>query len=289
MITFGMRGPAEELTHSELRLLDRGGWVLFLAHQPAKRLVVFVHGFRGGPVASWRQFPLAGQRSDWWRTADLLFVGYASERDNILGVSNRLRQTLPEFYPSLPDELLGPGRGPLVRPPSGKYEELVLAGHSLGGVIVRRLLCDAAEQWLAELEADPNAPRPPILDASVRLFSPASAGFRPGGSLGMLRALPLWTYINVYLRRSTAYTDLQPSSVFLRETKSRTEAVLVGSRASELKALRAEILWANPDEVVLTERYTSDRPDRSADDTTHRSVCKPDDAYELPWDFVEGA
>jgi pimeloyl-ACP methyl ester carboxylesterase len=284
-----MEVRARELTHSELRLLDRGNWVLFLAHQPPERLVVFVHGFRGGPVASWRQFQLGGQRSNWWRATDLLFVGYASERDTILGVSNRLRQALPDFYPYLPDELVEPSRGPAVRPTHGKYEELVLVGHSLGGVVVRRLLCDAAEEWLGELETDPSTPRPPILDASLALFSPASAGFRPGGSLGMLRALPLWTYINVYLRRSTAYSDLQPSSVFLRETRRRTEAALAGNRSAELKGLRANILWANPDDVVLTERYSSDRPDRSADNTTHRSVCKPDAAYDLPWDFVEGA
>jgi pimeloyl-ACP methyl ester carboxylesterase len=283
-----MRRAGEELTHSERRLPGQENWVFFVAHRQPRRLVVFVHGFRGGPVSSWRNFPLGGQRNDCWRESDLLFVGYPSERDNILGVSNRLRRILPTYYPQIGSRRLT-GYEAAVRAEGDEYEELFLVGHSLGGVIVRRLVCDLAEGWLADLREDPKTPRPRLLEARVRLFSPASAGFRPGGMLGMLRALPTWAFVNLYLRRSTAFTDLQPDSVFLRETRLRTEANLAGDKADELEALRARIVWANPDDVVLTERYTSDRRDVSADGRSHSSVCKPDYTYELPWRFLDGS
>lgn len=278
---------ADPLTHSERRLVDPSGWVLFLSHETPTRLVVFVHGFRGRAVRSWQEFPLGGQLSDWWRDSDLLFVGYPSQRDNITATADRLREQLPSFFPELPDDLCSIGDVAVRAATSCRYEELFLVGHSLGGLVIRRALSDQADEWLAELADDPTVPMPPMLGASVRLFSPASAGFRPGGFLGLLRAGPVWPVIEMKLRLSTAYTDLKPSSPILRETRARTEKAARGPQASKLNALRPDLLWANPDQVVLTERYDTDRSSRSVDNTSHSSVCKPSGWYTTPWLFVE--
>ncbi len=154
-------------------------------------------------------------------------------------------------------------------------------------MIVRRALSDQADEWLSELIENEAAPMPHLLKATVRLFSPASAGFRPGGFLGLLRAGPVWPLIEMKLRLSTAYTDLKPSSPILRETRARTEKAVNGAEGGALKALRPDILWANPDQVVLAERYDTDRSSRSVDNTTHSSVCKPRERYATPWSFVE--
>jgi pimeloyl-ACP methyl ester carboxylesterase len=217
----------------------------------------------------------------------LLFVGYPSQKDNITGTADRLREELTNFYPRLSDSFLSVAGVGVREPADLPYEELILLGHSLGGVVVRRALSDAASQWLADMAEDPTSPRPSLLDATVRLFSPASAGFRPGGRLAALRAGPIWPIINMRLRCATAYTDLQPSSPILSETRKRTESALSSQSRRDLKALRPDLLWANPDEVVLTERYDTDRSSSSVDGTSHSSVCKPSDTYEAPWLFVE--
>ena len=233
---------------------------------------------------TWQRFPESAR--PWWNSSDLLFVGFDSLRDNITGTAARLRRHLPAFYPSIPDTLLQVGSARVRAPRAEGYRELFLVGHSLGGVVLRRALCDVAHEWFVACESDPARPKPALLDAKLRLFSPATSGFRPAGRLGLLSSTPLWYGANMVLRRSSAFTDLQPDSQILIYTRERTEA-LVDQRPTDLAALRARILWANPDNVVVTERYRTDIADDAVDDTTHRSVCKPKHPYDAPWLFVE--
>jgi pimeloyl-ACP methyl ester carboxylesterase len=262
--------------------------VLYLSQSDAVRLVVFVHGFRGSALETWQRFPESGRSSAWWRASDMLFVGYDSVRDNITGAAARLRRELPRFYPRVPSDLVQIGDAAVRETIDQDYEELLVVGHSLGGVVVRRALCDVAQGWLDRLEDDPGEPRPALLDARLRLFSPASAGFRPGGWLALVRGTKVWGPLEMFLRRSSAYSDLQPESPLLADTRRRTEA-LVAARRAELEALRASIVWANPDDVVLAERYDSDRVDDTIDGTSHGAVCKPRAEFTAPRTFVESA
>ncbi len=260
-------------------------WAFCLTDRQPKRLVAFVHGFRGDALGSWNEFPHVSPNV-WWETSDLLFVGYDSGRDTITGVAKRICRELPRFFPHLPDDLLEVN-GERVRPSASEpYDELVLAGHSLGGVVVRRVMMDVAQDWLDALTIDPATPRPPLLDARVRLFSPASAGFQPAGPLGLLRASPVWPIVNLVLRYGPAYSELQAGSETLRMTRELTET-LYARRPMDLQALRASILWANPDRVVITQRYSTDLVDDAVDGTTHGSVCKPRSDFPVPWTFVE--
>jgi len=272
-------------THSPRRVDNPAGWMFLLSHSQPTRLVVFVHGFRGRPVKTWRNFDASGGIGSWWRDSDLLFVGYESTRENISGVAAKLRTELPTLYPGLPARFLREGDG-ILRELGDDYRELVLVGHSLGGVVLRRALADSAQEWLDMRKHSADVPKPALLRASVRLFSPASAGFRAAGFLGLLRACPGWFGVDMYLRRSSAFEDLQPSSEFLKATRERTER-LVSLDSSVFASLRPRIVWANPDNVVLAERYDTDSVEEFAHGRSHVDVCKPDDAYRLPWSFVE--
>lgn len=283
-------GPAGDVApvepHSPRRLRSPEGWVLYLSPDQPQRLVTFVHGFRGQAIAAWHEFSQSGDVGPWWRESDLLFVGYDSIKENITAVADRLRRELPVLFPRLPDDLAQIGDvGPRdVR--AATYNELVLVGHSLGGLIVRRALADCAQEWLDQRTHSHDVPRPHLLSATTRLFSPASSGFRAAGPLGLLQATPGWWAVNLILRRSSAFTDLQPGSELLRATQRRTET-LVKQHTQELGALRPSILWANPDDIVLTERYDTDPVAFSVDGKSHSQVCKPAAGYESPWVFVE--
>jgi hypothetical protein len=236
-------------------------------------------------MESWMDFPSSHSIGAWWQQSDLLFVGYDSLRETITGVAARLRTELPRFYPHLPAHLLEAGGVPL-RHQVAPYDQLLVIGHSLGGVVVRRALADAAQDWLDRRTTDAAAPRPALLHAHVRLFSPASAGFQGAGPLGVLKASPGWLGVNMYLRRSSAYSDLQPGSTLLTAIRSRTEQ-FVATNAADFQALRAAILWANPEDVVISERYDTDFVESVAHGTSHRTVCKPNQSYRTPWVFVE--
>lgn len=282
-----MPPSTDSLAHSPRHLTDpTPGWVLYLSHSQPRRLVVFVHGFWGGAVKTWRNFPDSGRLREWWRSADMLFVGYPSGKESISGTAYRLVKQLPRFFPMLPQDLLEE-RGVSLRSRSTRpYSELLLVGHSLGGVVVRRALCEAARSWIDLDTLHHQTSRPALLDADVRLFSPASAGFRPSGLLGQVHATPLWSLIRLKLQSSSAFNDLQQGSQFLSDTRKRTE-VLVTLHPTQLSALRARVLWANPDNVVVTETYTTDYSPHSADWTNHTTVCKPCETYLAPWNFVE--
>ena len=270
--------------HSPRRLStpDPEGWIIYLAHQQPRRLVVFVHGFHGGPLGTWQEFPQSN--SAWWKESDMLFVAYDSATLTIAGVAELIRDELPKFYPGIRHDLLVSGNVRLREDGDLAYEELVLVGHSLGGMIVRRALCDAAQEWLNG--PHPSIPQPAILQARTKLFSPASAGLRLAGWYGMLRATTPWGVVNMVLRRSPAFTDLQQDSPILTDTRQVTEA-LVRHYGSMMDALVAQIAWASPDNLVLDIPYSTDKPVRHVPGTTHRSVCKPTAGYPYPRTVVE--
>jgi pimeloyl-ACP methyl ester carboxylesterase len=259
------------------------GWTMYVSLSPlrVRRLVVFVHGFRGRAVKTWMHFPELDEGQTWWTESDLLFVGYRSTRDTITGVAHDLRAQLERFYPAPhPEAVQINGKAP--RKNLDNYDELIVVGHSLGGVIVRRAACDAAQEWL---DAGKPQDRPALLTCKLRLFSPASAGFRPAGVLGVLEAAGAWRGLEMVLRASSAYVDLQRGSEILTQTRERSEALV---RLGGFDALKAHIVWSKRDNVVVTERYTTDWVDGAWPDTSHGSVCKPvPGRFQEPWVFVE--
>lgn len=237
-------------------------------------------------MKTWRQFPSSGQSREWWRETDMLFVGYPSDSENIEATSFRLRTELARFFPALPDGLVGERDASVRAEGPTRYSQLIVVGHSQGGVVVRRALCEAAHCLVNDPEGVGQNDLTVLLDAKVRLFSPASGGFRPSGKLGQLKATPLWPIVRMKMCASSAFNDLQEGSQILRETRERTEA-FVDSRPDDMNALKASILWANPENIVITSRYRTDHPAMSADKTNHASVCKPQPGYDAPWRFVE--
>ena len=140
-----------DFSHSFIELKEPDNWSFFVSHYDGhvKRLVVFVHGFRGESVGTWMDFPFpVGETAyAWWNEADLLFVGYNSMKETITGVANRLRLRIADFYPQPCPKAMEIGGVKARQLATSLYDELVLVGHSLGGVILRRALCDAAQEW----------------------------------------------------------------------------------------------------------------------------------------------
>lgn len=281
-----MPRAADEPMHTVCRLRDPKRWVLLLTDAQPKRLVVFVHGFRGKALSSWKEFPKAGGSHDWWRESDMLFVGYKSTGEPLTTVADRLRARLTEFYPTLPDEYLRTPDCRLRDPAEEPYKELILVGHSLGGVIVRRTLMHLAWEWTKLREEDGSAPPSPLLAAKQRLFSPASGGIRTAGWLALLKGFEKWRVAEVLLSTAPAYQELKPESRLLEGTKDLTQR-LHQEHQAELGALAASIAWAQNEKVVQAEFYESDAYSDTIEHTSHRTVCKPNSDRQSPLLFVE--
>ncbi|KSU66880.1 MULTISPECIES: esterase/lipase family protein [Rhodococcus] len=279
--------------HSVVALEKYKGWTFYASSHSGKvkRLIVFVHGFGGNAIGTWKNFPDSGER-EWWLEADMLFIGYKSRKENPKGVADRIRRSIGDFFPKPNAAALTTSAGALRTDITTEYEELFLVAHSLGGLIVRQALADAAQKWRED--GSPAEKRPPILSAQTRMFSPASAGFQASGALGAMKAASsVWSAIEVFLRRAPAFSDLQPGSEVLERTRRRTEMYV---KEPGCEALKARIVWANPDNVVITDRYDTDFVDESIDETSHTTVCKPraaelapksSKAFEMPWIFIE--
>ena len=268
-------------SHTRVFLRDRDfAPMAYVAHAEPKRLIVLLHGFLGSAGGTWRGMESFDAEDDFWRSADLLFVGYDSFRESIKGVADRLRRRIPDFYPTPSNYLRPEPWGALAtRPDLLEYEELIIVAHSLGGLVARKALLDELSGWSSAPE-ETRPRRPALLDAQLRLFSPASAGYRPAGMMTILDQIESGLGV---MRFSAAYLDLQQDSEFVRSTRAASE------RLSEDKhgaALRARTLWANPENVVNTVDYDSDLYSQSADGRNHRTVCKPTVKYSLPWTFI---
>lgn len=246
----------------------------------AKRLIVFVHGFNGRAVETWRSFHEARTRSEWWAESDLLFIGYNSLRREVGAVASYIRQGLEAISWPTPD--VGGGATVAVE----RYSQIVLVGHSLGGVVLRRMLLDVYSDYVARSALHPNVPFPALLAAQLVLFSPAISGFAPSRTLGFLQQTGLWGGIQALLCSSPAYNALSDNpSPILNELRTETEAAIRSDPRAA--ALRARIVWADPDGVVRTQKYSCDPAASWAHDRSHSQVCKPDVEHPQPWTFVE--
>ena len=58
-----------------------------------------------------------------------------------------------------------------------------------------------------------------LLDATAYLFSPATEGFLPKGWIGVAKELGMLRIADVRLRKAPAYSEVQPNSALLRETR----------------------------------------------------------------------
>lgn len=233
------------------------------AIQPPRHAVVFVHGFTGDALQTWRNFdqllPQAGQ----FGKADLFFFGYDGFKSNTLAAASFLFGLLDELGKN-PERLLAPV---VLQQDQGKrakgYDRIVVAAHSLGAVVTRWALVQAHERqcgWCSKLR--------------FILFAPAHSG----SELHQLasQALGAFSWAKALLAGATAgfplIRELRPDSPVIRTLEERT-----------CRALEAGAKYLAPSHVVIAEReivvsnvpFGQDPPPLALPDTDHENVCKP--------------
>ena len=245
--------------------------------------VVFVHGFGGSAGGTWEEFPSAIRVAPEAKHTDVFLIDYPSTKESIqvcgddFGpfLADLLRNPIETIVnPSLPSD--ASPRSPLAR-----YSRIVLVAHSMGAVVVRRALLDLDRRGMPKEERD-----------AIRLlfFAPAHRGSRLpkliASGLG-IDFFPLSSLIGQALTvHYRSLGDLEEKSQALRLL--RDDSIAARARRDAGKEsdsdLRAYVLHARDDKVVVQDRFDEDDSGRPIGYRDHRTVCKPEGDYRRPID-----
>ena len=286
---------SQRFQHTYLTLPNQGKCFTLLSDAPeakVERAVVFVHGFNGSARGTWTDFLSLVDDSQacgsWWEAADLYFYHYQWDSvfrqltNNALKIFKFIEEIFPE--PTII------GRAHAYRGNQFRYKELFLVGHSEGGLLLRKVIVEAAERDASILAFMRDAkygklPQPTMggmLQAKVRLFAPALGGDMQSGLVGVLASLPVVSHA---LSSSAAKKGMDQGSPAVTESRRRTD------RYAEFiwfDCFRAHIIWAEKDSIINSEKYTEDKQCHNfPTGSSHTSVCKPSLTYTLPLAFVE--
>jgi len=258
----------------------------------ADTAVIFVHGFGGKPTSTWRNFQgLVDEYSTeypWWATSDMFFYAYESLHTPI----RRNAELLGDFVQTVWHD---GWRATNRRDDNQNYKDLILAGHSEGGVVIRRLILDRYEAVKLAVEtANPTVDAEAmkaalksaldsdfLLASYLRLFAPACMGTNFSSWIGFLSSFSL--FVSAITASSLVRNELLPESPVLDKLKLGTEQAHAEFR--EIRSLYTQPLFGVPDQVVYSESYQGEKLlwDRGYD---HFGVCKPDYTHKKPLEFV---
>ena len=301
------------MAHSIFRIgnapyLDDG--YFFVASKPADKLLVFVHGFGGG-TGTWGGFPRYLNASAAFETVDILFYNYNSLFRSAATTGAKLRTTIATFWdvkaalatrtvkygsPRAQEakELRRSVAGVrqtrkrilerLLQPASRSgYERIILACHSLGGVVARVALLHegiaGGRTWL------PNT--------RLVLFAPAHAGSPlprqvDGLASRVLDGLP-WSLVKLGLRgfgKSPTHEDLETSSPLLRHLHAEHERL---DRRRKFPGTCVSLIYGEHESVVHPLGFVKDPAPRVLPGHDHFSICKPSGRFMTPVEAIVDA
>jgi pimeloyl-ACP methyl ester carboxylesterase len=273
--------------------------------------VIFVHGFGGDSVKTWRDFQrMMDECNDaypWWKTYDAFFYEYNSLTKPVAVTAHHLLAFIESVFP-LPDPVLftvssetasvvgSDVQGVRVREGVIQYRNLVLVGHSEGAVLIRRavlekikILRDAGgrklQERLSQSEIDDLLTEVPMLSATLVLFAPAYLGASCSGWTGaLLHFSKLINFVSPILNFLGAYVDLQKDSPVLKSIREDTEEF--ARTFPWMDALIAKSVFGEEDRIVYLGEYLHDMAPVLLAKRNHLSVCKPAAGYEKPLELV---
>jgi hypothetical protein len=269
----------------------RRTYALLSTHPETTRAVIFVHGFMGDAVETWVDFH--GKidqwtRDDWWEKSDLFFYSYPSVKQSTAVTADHLFRWVRRIFPNpnplwfkldtndVPKELYEGEYDIHVRPEPIGYIELVLVGHSEGGLVLRRVIINAVKN---------RTMGQPLTDAKLRLFAPALFGAMPTGFFGLiLQTNLLGKLARMFLHRGAAYQEMKQDSKILEAIRDDTEKF--AEEHPKMLSLRALILWGEEEDIVQQGEYRCDISWDRLPNHDHVSICKPKNDFITPLEFV---
>jgi pimeloyl-ACP methyl ester carboxylesterase len=247
------------------------------SNAPSRRAIIFVHGYNGDTVKTWKQFDDLLPSDPNAAGYDLIFYGY----DGLYGTTWHLSQTLCAFltqFNQFPGGLRTTQPAPAPNLRSQPYDRVIVVAHSLGAILARWALIMANNQgstWMPNTE--------------LVLFAPAHNGARPGellrfafGGLSFLRFFGAYA-----LYQSPLIDELDSGSGIFRQFRGDVTRALQSGNCPYLRARR--VIQANKERVVHNGPFGNDPPlwfPAAFVNADHSSVCKPTSYFLAPFEAV---
>ncbi len=243
--------------YSSVKLSIGEKTIAFCSLLPPKDLVVFIHGFNGDALDTWKDFPEMMTTHPKFQHADIVFWGY----DSLKGQAGNLKI---KFYNAVDTLSVPVGIGSYPNrnlPGNFSYNRVLIVAHSLGAVVTRLMLLHAKRKnagWLDKCK--------------LLFYAPAHWGSRLPenfkecffGFSVLLEAFAVTKYPII--------KDLTEGSSVLTYIKDETGKLLTAGKNDYVKA---KVIWAEKDTVVINIPYCEDEAEDEILNTNHNSVCKP--------------
>lgn len=197
---------------------DLPGWpqtCIYWAKHPKNVAIIFVHGFGGHAVGAWKHFSDMLVKSRMCDGVDITFYGYNSTKVRADLSASRLHDFLTQLCLNFEDVMLNSFLSLASRPNNFAYNKIIMAAHSLGGALCRKVVLECYRS---------NSPE--VRVPELVLFAPAHKG---ADVLSLLQTtlspffLPALVKIFAH-RLYPVLHDLDPSSPFLLQLEAETKA-----------------------------------------------------------------
>ncbi len=243
--------------HVGPQTISQGNSIAFSCYGIPKNLVIFVHGFNGHPVKTWNEFPQLIQQHGAFKDADVIFYGY----DSLKTQASNMKLRLFKFI----EMAIDPTKmvyATLRNIPEGfQYNKVVIIAHSLGAVVARLALLYARAKHVSWLK-----------NCQLLFFAPAHFGSRIPDNFRECFQGYASLFQSFTVTKYPIIKDLSEGSTILSQLENNVREILQKENAEYLKA---KVVWASNDIVVLNNTFCDDFPEDEIDDTSHTSVCKP--------------
>jgi pimeloyl-ACP methyl ester carboxylesterase len=230
------------------------------------KAIIFVHGFKGEALSTWRCFNDLLPSHTECKDHDLIFYGHDGGRFHVTESAQYLHTFLNTLC-TTPQTIFGNSFSPsMQRPQAFRYDKIMLVAHSLGAVLCRLALLTAhgrADAWAAKTRLVLFAPAHNGSDMPSLLSSALTAFEIP-----LVKILP----DAVLKLRYKGAGDIASGSPLLSEMKQKTDDAIKAGGADYLKAVK--VVWAQNDHVVVNGPFAQDEAAQSFP-LSHVKVCKP--------------
>jgi hypothetical protein len=273
-------GPEDALLGS----LNPTSYALISTANDVDVAAVFLHGFGGHPFKTWHRFQELLLASPEWLSTDAYFVSYPSTSEELSLSASYLGHFLEQICSKDTARSLAQFGRAKISP----YRDLLLIGHSAGGVVVRLAVLDAVKKAIALPDrgkiCDESSFLSLICGAKLRLFAPAINGARVSGTKGRLaNTLGIRAMIDIFRGGSASLQELSPDSRLL--SALREDTTYFAQEYPDIAVLRARTLWAHIDSIVSAFDYRHDVSWRLLS-TSHTTICKPSKTFLAPFIFA---
>jgi pimeloyl-ACP methyl ester carboxylesterase len=272
-----------------LTQLQKGAYALVSDDPTADTAVIFVHGFLGDAEGTWISFQelicSKAAKFPLWSKCDAFFFSYRSFRDDITESAADLRKFIQAVFPAPPPWIFKsatklPGLPTMVKLTQAQhtYKQLILVGHSEGGIVIRRAVELAYGKKLND-----------ILNARLALFAPAHKGVKLSGWIGACLAIGRVDAILMpVLSSSPAFNEMKDKALLEEIENNRGEYRKEEIAAHEpvSPAFDAHVVFGKKDNVVVKGAYAWDCLYDSKIGKDHVTICKPKADYDDPVTFV---